>query len=87
MKHCLIIVLAIFFINGLAFSQTTPTQTRPATPSPQRSGAAFDIAEYGVEFQADPRLIVVMAALEAAGLIHYRVADNLLRFAVWSGRI
>ena len=69
MKHCLIILLAILFINGIAFSQTTPTPTpsRPTTPSPQRSGAAFEIAEYGVEFQADPRLIVVMAALEAAG--------------------
>lgn len=65
MKNCLITLLAILFISGNVFSQTTPT--RPVTPPQQRSGAAFGLAEYGVEFQADPRLIVMMAALEAAG--------------------
>jgi hypothetical protein len=33
----------------------------------QRPGASFEVSEYGVDFQADQRLIVVMAALEAAG--------------------
>jgi hypothetical protein len=33
----------------------------------QRQGATFEVSEYGVDFQADQRLIVVMAALEAAG--------------------
>jgi len=33
----------------------------------QREGTPFEVAEYGVTFQADPRLIVVMAALDAAG--------------------
>jgi hypothetical protein len=64
MNNCLRTLLAILFINGSVFSQATPT--RPAQPQ-QRSGAAFELAEYGVEFQADPRLIVMMAALEAAG--------------------
>ncbi len=36
-------------------------------PVQQRPHASFEISEYGVDFQADPRLIVVMAALEAAG--------------------
>ncbi len=27
----------------------------------------FEVSEYGVDFQADPRLILVMAALDAAG--------------------
>lgn len=33
----------------------------------QRQGTTFEVSDYGVDFQADPRLIVVMAALEAAG--------------------
>ena len=33
----------------------------------QRPGTTFEVSEYGVDFQADQRLIVVMAALEAAG--------------------
>lgn len=37
----------------------------PATPT---RSSGFDLAEYGVRFDADPRLIVMMAALEAAGL-------------------
>ena len=36
-------------------------------PVPQRPGATFEVSEYGVDFQADPRLITVMAALETAG--------------------
>jgi len=44
--------------GGVVFAQQ-PVQQRP--------GATFEISEYGVEFQADPRLITVMAALETAG--------------------
>ncbi|HEU4510522.1 MAG TPA: hypothetical protein VFR78_19965 [Pyrinomonadaceae bacterium] len=33
----------------------------------QREGTPFEVSEYGVDFQVDQRLIVVMAALEAAG--------------------
>ena len=36
-------------------------------PVQQRPGATFEVSEYGVDFQADPRLITVMAALETAG--------------------
>lgn len=40
----------------------------PNAPRPQqRTPAVFDLAEYGVAFQTEPRLIVMMAALEAAG--------------------
>jgi hypothetical protein len=72
MKHCLLIVLATILTPGIVFSQTTapsPTpQPRTTPPVQQRQGAAFEVSEYGVDFQADQRLIVVMAALEAAGL-------------------
>jgi hypothetical protein len=66
MQHYLITGFTVLLIATTTFSQTTPSATGPGTPS-QRAGAAFELSEYGVEFQADPRLIVVMAALEAAG--------------------
>ena len=34
---------------------------------PQRQQTPFEVSDYGVDFQTDQRLIVVMAALEAAG--------------------
>ena len=71
MKQFLLIVFALFLASGATFSQTPPTRT-PARPGAQpqgqqRQGTAFEVSEYGVDFQADPRLIVVMAALDAAG--------------------
>ncbi len=44
---------------------SSPRQQRP-TPS-LRLAAEFDLSEYGVSFQTEPRLIVMMAALEVAG--------------------
>src|SRR5688572_15477467 len=71
MKQFLWLIFVIIIPNGAALSQQTPTltptPTRPAAPPQQRQGPSFEVAEYGVEFQADPRLIVMMAALEAAG--------------------
>ncbi|HVG29851.1 MAG TPA: hypothetical protein VM864_09150 [Pyrinomonadaceae bacterium] len=44
--------------------QPAPTRrTQPARPV----SASFDLAEYGVQFSLQPRLVVVMAALDAAG--------------------
>src|SRR6185503_3859318 len=65
MKHYLLTALIIFVITTTALTQTTPTQ-RPATPQ-QRPATRVDLTQYGIEFQADQRLIVMMAALEAAG--------------------
>jgi hypothetical protein len=42
-------------------------QQQPQPPVQQRPGATFEVSEYGVDFQADPRLITVMAALDVAG--------------------
>jgi hypothetical protein len=47
-------------------AKPTPNPTPAATQQVPRP-AAFSLADYGVAFQSDPRLIVVMAALEAAG--------------------
>lgn len=65
------LTVTIITLSGrLVYSQTKPAPS--PTPAPprqvqQRPAARFDVAQYGVDFQPDPRLIVMMAALEAAG--------------------
>ncbi len=73
MKHFLLILLITVLSAGVVSSQTIQQQPAQPQPSPrppvqQRQGATFEVSEYGVDFQADPRLILVMAALDAAGL-------------------
>jgi hypothetical protein len=70
MKQYLLIALATILVPGVAASQTpTPSPSpRPQTPAPvQRQETPFQVSEYGVDFVADQRLILVMAALDAAG--------------------
>ena len=43
------------------------TGTQPAARVQQRQPAGFNLSEYGVTFQTEPRLMIMMAALEAAG--------------------
>jgi len=57
MKRFLLILAVMTLAAGVVSPQTVP----------QRQGTPFEISEYGVDFQSDQRLIVVMAALEAAG--------------------
>ena len=73
MKHFLLIPVITILSAGVVSSQTIqqqPVQRQPAQQPPvqQRPGATFEVSEYGVDFQADPRLILVMAALDVAGL-------------------
>ena len=69
MKSFLALVIMLLG-SGFALCQTAPaatqSQTKPATPQ-QREQTPFEVSEYGVDIQADPRLILVMAALDAAG--------------------
>jgi hypothetical protein len=58
LKQYLFILLISVFFSGLVSAQQVQ----------QRPGATFEVSEYGVDFQADPRLILVMAALDVAGL-------------------
>jgi len=58
LKHFLLILLITLLPAGVVSSQTPQ----------QRQGATFEVSEYGVDFQSDPRLILVMAALDVAGL-------------------
>ena len=68
MKNYLLLIL-LASSTSLVIGQTTPSSGRPAQPAgaPQRPVTSFDVSEYGVDFQTDPRLILVMAALDAAG--------------------
>ena len=61
--------IGILVICGCAvYAQTRPSPSpRPQASAQARQGASFDLAEYGVSLQPDARLIVMMAALEAAG--------------------
>ena len=63
MKQYLLILLITVLSAGVVSSQTPQA---PQTVQ-QRQGASFEVSEYGVDFQADPRLIVMMAALDVAG--------------------
>ena len=70
MKQYLLIALAAILVPGVASSQTptpSPAPQRQTPPVQQRPATAFEVSDYGVDFQADQRLILVMAALEAAG--------------------
>ncbi|HEU4934191.1 MAG TPA: hypothetical protein VFT48_19035, partial [Pyrinomonadaceae bacterium] len=60
MKQYLLILLITVLSAGVVSSQTSQTVQ-------QRPGASFEVSEYGVDFNADPRLIVMMAALDVAG--------------------
>jgi hypothetical protein len=68
-KHLFAIVLLVAG-SSAAFAQTTPTPSpTPAPPVTASQGrpVPFLLADYGVSFQPDARLIIVMAALDAAG--------------------
>ena len=72
MKKVLLTILTALFCAGIVTPQSIqqkPAQPAPTPPAPvqQRPPSSFEVSEYGVDFQADPRLIIVMAALEAAG--------------------
>lgn len=66
MKQYLLILLITVLSAGVVSSQTAQTP-QPSPTVQQRPGASFEVSEYGVDFQADPRLIVMMAALDVAG--------------------
>jgi hypothetical protein len=67
----LLLVLCASATSGSA--QQTPVTTPspapgPRVPVPLRQPAPFDLTTYGVTINVEPRLIIMMAALEAAGL-------------------
>src|SRR5712691_8348298 len=61
-----LIILSVFAHSASA--QTNPSPSASPGPGVQtRDSAPFNLAEYGVSFQPDARLVIVMAALDAAG--------------------
>jgi tetratricopeptide (TPR) repeat protein len=77
MKKLYLAVAALLLLSGsIVCAQNNPTATptpvpqRPPTQTgqqPPRQTTSFDFTEYGVQIRPEPRLIVVMAALDAAG--------------------
>ncbi|HET6669628.1 MAG TPA: hypothetical protein VFH15_05290 [Pyrinomonadaceae bacterium] len=70
MKKYLSILFTTAFIgtcSNFAYSQSPPPATNQQRPVAQRPATGFNLTEYGVEIQPDSRLIIMMAALEAAG--------------------
>lgn len=54
------------YSSGQPRSGATPNPVAPQAPQ-KREPATFELSEYGVAFNTDPRLIIMMSALEAAG--------------------
>ncbi|HYR74657.1 MAG TPA: hypothetical protein VEM96_02335 [Pyrinomonadaceae bacterium] len=64
-------LLVTALVAGAAQAQPktspSPTPQSPQSPQTPRPDAPFELSEYGVGLQPDARLIIVMAALDAAG--------------------
>ncbi|MDX6305624.1 MAG: hypothetical protein QOI77_2593 [Blastocatellia bacterium] len=60
--------LIVFVFSGTALAQPAGSPSRPPTPLAQTQTAPpFELSEYGVSLKPDARLIIMMAALDAAG--------------------
>jgi hypothetical protein len=76
-KHLFVIITLVTLVCGVASAQSKPSATpspapargaqTPAASQARPSQATLDLADYGVRIEPDQRLIVVMAALDAAG--------------------
>ncbi|HLL16522.1 MAG TPA: hypothetical protein VK388_15800 [Pyrinomonadaceae bacterium] len=77
-KHLFVVAALLAFAGTAVFAQSnspsaastpkTPAAQQTPTPRPQsmRSGT-LDLSDYGVRIEPEPRLLVMMAALDAAG--------------------
>ena len=75
-----ILLTALFVSAGLVRAQT-PARPAPPPSTPQtRSSAPFELSDYGVQIAPDSRLIIVMAALDAAGFDPTPPAKELSAF-------
>jgi hypothetical protein len=62
-----IFVILISVIAGAAQAQPGPSPRAQSPVAQTQTATAFDLSEYGVSLRPDARLIIVMAALDAAG--------------------
>ena len=68
-KVFVLIILTVCFVVTI-HAQTAPgprPSPRPNTSAPSTQATGFDLSEYGVRLEPEQRLIIVMAALDAAG--------------------
>ena len=64
------LLITIFVVAGVAAQAQPGAKPSPSPVSPSvqtRPSTPFELSEYGVQLQPDARLIVMMAALDAAG--------------------
>src|SRR6267143_5533110 len=69
-RACFALIILVFSGSVLAqpAKPPAPSSSKPQTRLAQTQTAApFELSEYGVSLQPDARLIIVMAALDAAG--------------------
>jgi tetratricopeptide (TPR) repeat protein len=62
-----ILVILVSVIAGAAQAQPGPSTRAQSSVAQTQTATAFDLSEYGVSLRPDARLIIVMAALDAAG--------------------
>src|SRR5215510_2610189 len=62
-----LLLIAFIVICATGAYAQKPAGSPAPVPAQARPSAAFDLMEYGVQLQPDSRLIVMMAALDAAG--------------------
>ena len=72
MKKTIFLNVLLALSCAVSYSQPKPNQTASPRPTPgpqvqQRQATSFELSDYGVTFTTEPRLIIMMAALEAAG--------------------
>jgi hypothetical protein len=62
----LFLLIIVVVSAGTAYAQAPAASPTPPPVIPRATGT-FDLREYGVSLQPDARLIIMMAALDAAG--------------------
>ena len=72
MMKTIFLTISFTLTCAVSYAQTTPKQVASPRPAPgsqiqQREATSFELSDYGVTFTSEPRLIIMMAALEAAG--------------------
>src|SRR6266516_3151542 len=66
MINNLILLTVLFVSSGLVCAQN-PARPGPSPSTQTRRATPFELSDYGVQVQADARVIIMMAALDAAG--------------------
>jgi tetratricopeptide (TPR) repeat protein len=66
-KRVLLVILLLSPVSRVVAQPATPTPRPQPQPVQRRPAIPFELTEFGVSLQPDARLIIIMAALDAAG--------------------